>query len=69
MGLVRKACVKINKSSITRLRHLIKMNFIPKPVAVLRCQRQNLTNSGAHLVIGVSVQVLLAGSPKSNCLS
>lgn len=64
MGLVRKAGVKINNIFLTRLRHLIKINLVPKLVAVLRCQRQELTSSGDYLVIGFSMEVLLEGSPE-----
>lgn len=63
MGLLRKAGVKINSIFPTRLRHLIKMNLIPKSVAGLKCHRQELTSSGAQPVISVSVEVLLAGTP------
>lgn len=64
MGLVRKAGVKINNIFLTRLRHLIKINSVKKLVAVLRCQRQELTSSGDYLVIGFSIEVQHGGSPE-----
>lgn len=66
MGLVRKAGVKINNIFLTRLRHLIKINLVPKLVALLRCQRQELISSGDYLVIGFRMEVLLEGPQKSN---
>lgn len=66
MGLVRKAGVKINNIFLTRLRHLIKMNLIAKLVAVLKCQRQELTNNRAHPVKSTSTEVRLAGTTEIN---
>lgn len=60
MCLEKKAGIKINNIFLTRLRNLIRMNFIPKLVAVLRCQTQELANGGAHPLLSSSVEVLLA---------
>lgn len=41
MGLVRETGIKINNIFLTSLRNLIRMNLIPKLVAVLRCQSKS----------------------------
>lgn len=66
IGLVRKAGVEINNIFLTRLRNLIKMNFIPKLVVVLRCERQELTSDRAHPVLSTNTGVLLYRPQKSN---
>lgn len=62
MALVRKADVKINNIFLASLRHLIKINLIPKLVAVSRCQRKGLTSSETYPVISFSMEVPLEGT-------
>lgn len=69
MGLVRDTGVKINKIFLTRLRQLIKMNWMLKLIAVLRCQRWELTNSGAHPMLGGSLEGRFAQTPESKQLA